>query len=227
MKVDSKGELGDDRTGKAYACVWGVRDTYGTVWVKGCFAKSIRERGPGSEAKQKIVMLWQHDTRDPIGRITSMEEDDYGLLIGYALDDGDSVPSAKRAHSQIKSGTINGWSFGFDWIWDKLEYEEKTDSILVREAELFEISPVTFPSINQTYSLRAKVDFESAKFQLSEDTEELIKSLPRAKQLEARSILTRHITLAKIQPDELRQTSLETELHEAEGLQFSKLLNCF
>src|SRR5437870_13601411 len=77
MSVDNRGELVDDLTGKAYLWVWNVRDSYGTMWMKGSWAKSIRERGPESTANQKIAFCWQHDITDPIGRFTKLVEDTY------------------------------------------------------------------------------------------------------------------------------------------------------
>lgn len=206
--VDSKAKITDDRFIEGYACVWGVRDTYGTGWIKGCFAKSIRDRGPQSTAKQKIVGLWQHKTDDPIGRVVELEEDDYGLRFKIECDD---VPSAERALRQIRSGTINGFSFGFLYVWDMMEYDQETDTIWVREAILQEISPVTFASIKETYAIRSVEDYERAKELLDQDTEDILKSIPRSSQLEIRQLITRHISLAKVEPLELRQEALDKD----------------
>lgn len=207
--VDAKGNLTEDETGgKAYFCVWGKRDTYGTAFMKGCFSKSISERGPESSANQKIAFCWQHDVRDPIGRFLVLREDETGLYGEWEFDDVEAVPSAKRAKSQIRSGTINGYSFGFEYIWDKMEYDEQSDTILVKEAELYEGSPVTFAAIRETKTIRSIVEFDSEKSILDEDTNEFIKTIPRSKQLELRQLIARQISLAKVKPDELRQHPL-------------------
>lgn len=204
--VDTKGELTEDeKGGKAYFCIWGVRDTYGTVWMKGCFSKSISERGPQSSANQKIAFCWQHDVRDPIGRFLVLKEDEVGLYGEWEFDDFEAVPSAKRAKSQIRSGTINGYSFGFEYVWDKMEYREDDDSILVKEANLYEGSPVTFASIRETKTVRSVQELEVEKEYLTSDTEEFIKSIPRSKQLELRQLIARHISLSQLKPDELAQ----------------------
>ncbi len=208
--VDAQGNLTDDGTGgKAYFCIWGVKDTYGTAFTKGCFSKSIRERGPDSAANQKIAFCWQHDVRDPIGRFLVLREDDIGLYGEWVFDDIEAVPSAKRAKAQIGSGTINGYSFGFEYLWDKMEYDEPSDTIIIKEAELYEGSPVTFASIKETKTVRSIEDLESEKSFLDDDTAEFIKGIPRSKQLELRQLIARHISLAKVKPDELRHNPLK------------------
>jgi hypothetical protein len=184
-----------------YFCVWGVKDDRGTGWLKGTFNKSVRERGPGSAANQKIVACWMHDLKDPIGRPERIEEDDYGAYAVVTWDDPSAVPNAKRAKAQLDSGTLNGWSFGFDYVWDKMEYDEKTDTVWGREADLYEISPITFPSQKATFTIRSKAEYEVEKFKLDEETENLLRKLTREKQLLVRQILTKHISLAKIEPD--------------------------
>src|SRR6187551_2095422 len=130
--VDFKaGALPDSRVIKGYLSVWGVRDTYGTVFIKGCFAKSIQERGPQSGSKQKIAFCWQHDLCDPIGQFTKLEEDDYGLYFEAVAV---NVPNGDRALEQIASGTLNQFSHGFLHVWDKMEYDETQDAILIYEA---------------------------------------------------------------------------------------------
>jgi HK97 family phage prohead protease len=233
LSVDNKGQLveGDDNVIKGYLCVWGVRDTYGTAFVKGCFAKSIKERGPKSDSKYKIVGLWQHRMDDPIGRFKVLKEDDYGLYFELVLDDFDAVPSAKRAASQVKSGTINQFSIGFGYIWDKVEYDEPNDTVLILECELWEGSVVTRGSNHETYAFRSPDEYENAKMMLDAETEDFIKTIPRNKQLELRQLLTRHTSLVKAEPQELRQPALPKEKTEptpdAKELNISELLKAF
>jgi HK97 family phage prohead protease len=188
----------EDRTVRGYLIVWGVKDTYDTIFVKGCCAKSIRERGPESQAKQKIAHLWQHETDNPTGRFTVLLEDDYGLYFEAELDD---VPIGERELKQIRSGTLNQFSVGFNYLWDKMEYDEEQDAVLLYEIELMEGSVVTFGSNAETYALRTPEQIIKDKELLIEDTEEFVKSLPRTKQLELRQLITRHISLATVKPD--------------------------
>lgn len=54
------------RTISGYAAVFNNIDKSGDMLLKGCFSKSIQERGPGSSANDKIIFLWMHDMHEPI-----------------------------------------------------------------------------------------------------------------------------------------------------------------
>jgi uncharacterized protein len=182
-----------DRNIKAYYCIFGEIDSYRTRWMKGAFKRSIDERGPKSSAKSKIPVLWMHDRSDPIGLPSILEEREEGL---YAEFEPDDVPSGNRAVTQIRSGTVNNFSFGFNPIWEKMEYDYENDCINMLEAELLELSPVTLGANRNTHSVRGK-DGEYEDMFLIEETEDFIRSIPRRQQLELRQLIDRHITLAK------------------------------
>lgn len=122
---------------------FGNKDSTGDILVKGCFAKSINERGPQSDTNRKIAFLWQHDIYDPIGKVLEIEELDDGAYATVQLSNFDAVPNAKRAWYQLNDGDINQFSFGYQYVWDKMEYIEKEDAFLVKEVVLLEISVVT------------------------------------------------------------------------------------
>lgn len=211
--VDLKLEVREeDRIVKGYLTVWGVKDTYGTVMVKGCCAKSIRERGPKSTSKQKIAHLWQHEIDNPTGQFLVLEEDDYGLYFEARLDD---VPIGERELKQIRSGTLNQFSIGFDYVWDKMEYEEERDAVILHEIELMEGSVVTFGSNEETYALRSLADVNEAKELLIEETEDFLKKIPRSLQLELRQLITKHVTLTSAtEPEALRKLKQHSEKEE-------------
>lgn len=122
---------------------FGNKDAAGDILIKGCFSKSINDRGPESSTNRKIAFLWQHDTTDPIGRVLSIEERDDGAYADVQLSNFDAVPNAKRAWYQLNDGDINQFSFGYQYVWDKMEYAEADDAFIVREVVLHEISVVT------------------------------------------------------------------------------------
>ncbi len=184
-------------------CVWGVRDSKGTTWVRGAFKKSIADRGPKSNANQKIFVTWMHNLMDPIGRNVEMWEDDFGAFAVMEFDDPEAVPNAKRAMSQIRSKTINGYSFGFDYIYTKeaLEYHQPTDSVMVKDVILMETCPMSIPSMKETHTVRGQVDYEGRKLMLDEGIQDFLKALPKTKQLELRQLLTEHETLSQFRPE--------------------------
>lgn len=129
---------------------FGNVDSDGDLLVKGCFAKSINDRGPESSTNRKIAFLWQHDMRDPIGKIMKIEEREDGAYATVQLSDFDAVPNAKRAYYQLQEGTLNQFSFGFNYIWDKMEYDEENDAFIIMEVKLYEISVVTMGANEET-----------------------------------------------------------------------------
>lgn len=129
---------------------FGNVDSDGDLLVKGCFAKSINDRGPESSTNRKIAFLWQHDMRDPIGKILKIDEREDGAYATVQLSDFDAVPNAKRAYYQLQEGTINQFSFGFNYIWDKMEYDEEKDAFIIMEVKLYEISVVTMGANEET-----------------------------------------------------------------------------
>ena len=167
------------------------------VTVKGCFAKSIKERGPASNARAKIAFLWMHNMEEPLGQFMELKEDDYGLYFKAKLD---PIPEADRALIQIKSGTLNQFSIGYQYVWDKVKYDETTDSIMLLEVVLYEGSVVTIGCNTETYAIKSADDLLVAKENLDAETEMILKTLPRNKQLEIRQLLSKHISLASIQP---------------------------
>lgn len=204
-KFENRAAVDDNgRLIKAYFAVWGVPDQIGTVCVRGCFSKSLQERGPQSQAKQKILVLYMHDQRDPLCIPTKLVEDDYGL---YGEFEPDDVPSGDRTVKQVRSGTINQFSFGFNYVWDKMEYDEQRKVVLMKECDLYEVSPVSIGSNKETFAVRSSVEQEVEYLQ--EETEAFIKTCPRAKQLELRQLITRHISLAKSEPLEELRKALE------------------
>lgn len=188
---------------KQYFCIWGVADDYNTEPMKGCFLKSINERGPNSDATNKIVILNQHDQRNPLCKPLVLKEDEIGLYSEYIPDEG--IQSNNDLVIRVKNGTINGGSYGFNYVWDKMVYDEKTDTIRMYETELYEGSPVTIPSQIGTFVVRGKNGFDE---NLQRETEDLIKKVPRKLQLEMRSLISRHISLAESQPNSQSQSSL-------------------
>ncbi len=196
---------------KQYFCIWGVADDYGTQPMKGCFLKSIRERGPESDATNKILVLNGHRQHEPLCKPLILKEDDIGLYGEYVPDEG--IQSNDELVIRVKNGTINGGSYGFNYDWDKMEWNEKTNSIEMYECPLFEVSPVALPSQVGTFVVRSRKFDEDLK----NETEALLKQIPRKLQLEMRSLITRHISLAESQPESQSQTPLKVSKPKQRG----------
>lgn len=194
-------KLTDSREIDQYFCLFNQVDDWGVRPRPGCFKQSLAERGPKSNANYKITVLWQHDQKDPLCLPTTLIEDEIGLRGTYSPD---PVPSGDRCVIQVRSGTVNNGSYGFNYIWDRMEYNDELDCIDMFDCKLFEVSPVTIGSQKDTFVTRSASGLLVDEF-LDEETEFLINQLPRKMHLEIRSLIARHISLAKAQPLETRQ----------------------
>lgn len=134
----------DEATGEfsGYGSVFGVKDTYGDVVIKGAFAKSL---DAWQEKGALPAMLWQHRSAEPIGVWTKMAEDDHGLLVEgrILLAAGDLE---RRAYEHLKAKSIRGLSIGYSIPAGGIEYDKGTDSYLLKQVDLWETSLVTFPA---------------------------------------------------------------------------------
>jgi len=204
--VDSEGNPVDfrvkvlsvaDRTIEGYLSVFGVRDLGGEATVKGCFAKSIKERGPKSNAKAKIAFLWMHDMREPIGQFIELKEDDYGLYFKAVID---NIPQGMRALEQIKSGTLNQFSFGYKYVWDKTKYDEKTDTIYLLEVSMWEGSVCTFGECPETYVIKSMEELNNAKEKLDQEIESFMGNLSDNNKNTFLQLMTKQASLTSLEP---------------------------
>ena len=121
-----------------YASLFSLTDLSGDIIERGAFAKSLR-RGAS------VPMLWQHQADNPIGIWTKIAEDQRGLYVEGQLTQG--VARADEAWQLISEGALDGLSIGFRAIRSKKSASTGKRHIL--EAELWEISLVTFPMLPQ------------------------------------------------------------------------------
>ncbi|MEZ5231020.1 MAG: HK97 family phage prohead protease [Acidimicrobiales bacterium] len=90
---------------EAVALRYNVVDDYQTTFAPGAFTESLERRLP------RIV--WAHDWTEPLGRYVDYVDTDEELRLVGEFDDFDDVPQARRAHAQLRSGTIDQFSIGF------------------------------------------------------------------------------------------------------------------
>lgn len=124
---------------EGYGSVFGIEDSYGDVVAPGAFKDSIA----AWKAKGRMpAMLWQHNSDQPIGTWTDVEEDAVGLkCTGQLLL---AVPGGEQAYEHLKAGTINGLSIGFQTV--ERSWNSETDVRTLLKIDLWEVSLVTFPA---------------------------------------------------------------------------------
>jgi len=148
IKADS---IMDDGTFEGYASVFGGNpDSYGDIIAPGAFGKTLVR---GGRNRNGIGMLWYHDVKEPIGVWLSIIQDEKGLKVRGQLNL--DVQRAREIHSLMKQGAIKGLSIGWDFLKDTrgkiiegtYEWKDQANNIrLLKQVELWEISPVTFPA---------------------------------------------------------------------------------
>lgn len=118
---------------KGYAAVFNKRDLNGDIIERGAFAASLKQRAP-------IRMLYQHAAETPIGRWTSLVEDQHGLFAtGEILL---SSPRAREVHALLAGGAIDGLSIGYQTA---RAQKARGQGRRILQADLWEVSIVTFP----------------------------------------------------------------------------------
>lgn len=132
VKLDYEG-----RTIEGYAAAFGNIDQVNDIIQNGAFSKTLVERG------NKVKFLWQHDTKQPLGKILELREDQRGLFFKAIVSD---TQLGRDALALLRDGAIEGMSIGYDpVIHDYSKVDGKTVRNL-RELKLWECSLCTFPA---------------------------------------------------------------------------------
>ncbi len=131
-------EVEPDGAFSGYASLFGSVDLGKDVVERGAFAQSLKVRGAAD-----IRMLFQHDPNEPIGVWTEIKEDARGLFVRGRLSK--DVGRAREILSLMRGGALDGLSIGFRAVKAKRDPASGVRRIL--EADLWEISVVTFPML--------------------------------------------------------------------------------
>lgn len=159
----------DDNAGifEGYLAVFSNLDDNGDVIDKGAFTKTLKE---AHEVKNRAAtpflfpVLWQHNSKEPIGGFTEAYEDDHGLFVRGRLDL--NIEQGKRAYSGMKMGYLRGLSIGYDAV--KSIYQKNARHLL--EIRLFEGSPVTFAANAESSVMSVKAGEGPTEFEdMSDD----------------------------------------------------------
>lgn len=142
---------------EGYASVFDVIDNVNDRIVPGAFAASLAAwRAEGCYPP----MLWQHDTKQPIGAWTEMREDGHGLYVKGRLF-VDEVARAREAYALLREGVVTGLSIGYR---ARGSYREASGARVLTEIELLEVSMVTFPANDRARIAPVKSEREFEAF---------------------------------------------------------------
>lgn len=148
-----------------YASVYNIADHQNDVIISGAF---------NNVNYNDVKFLWQHDSSKPIGIVNNLCENEYGLQVTAAINT--NVRFGKEAIELIKQGAVNGLSIGF---YINSSYYRNNDQRIITDADLVEISIVTFPAntsatIQHILNTESPIDTESIK---NNQLEKLISAL--------------------------------------------------
>lgn len=117
---------------EGYGSVFDTVDQGGDIVAPGAFSNSLK-------SGRKVKMLMQHDPFDVIGVWDALEEDANGLRVkGRLLT---AVQKGAEAYELVKAGAIDGLSIGYRTV----KSMDRGGKRVIKEAELWEVSLVTFP----------------------------------------------------------------------------------
>ena len=139
LAIDVSDETTTAMAFTGYGSVFGNIDYHGDIVERGAFVKSLQQH---ARAGTFPLMCLNHNVFDalPIGRWTSIEEDEYGLKVtGELLD----TTAGRDTYTALKAGAIKGLSIGFYPVKWAMATGEDDYSRTIIEADLLEISVVT------------------------------------------------------------------------------------
>ena len=113
-----------------YASIFNIADKGGDIVLKGAFAGAARS----------VPLLWQHDSKEPVGFVERLVEDARGLrIVARVVASGRGADAA----ALLRAGAIDGLSFGYRV---KAARPDRVRGVRELSAlELVEVSLVTFP----------------------------------------------------------------------------------
>lgn len=138
----------------AYASVFGNKDSYGDVVVKGAFENTLAEWA----AKDSVIpLLFGHRLDDPdfnIGHVIEAKEDEHGLLVTGQLDL--DTPKGQATYRLLKGKRIDQMSFAYD-VRDGGPVKRGDEEFYeLRELALYEVSVVPIGANQETEVLAVK-----------------------------------------------------------------------
>lgn len=132
----------DDAPGtfEAVVSVFGNVDQGGDVVMPGAFERTLAEWA----AKERLpAVVWSHDWDNVIGRTLALKETREGLFVKARLyvEDEASNADARRVHYLLKDGAVGEFSFGYAPREVAYEQRDGQDVRLIKDLDLFEVSP--------------------------------------------------------------------------------------
>jgi HK97 family phage prohead protease len=127
-----------------YFSAFGMMDSDGDIIMPGAFKRSIQDWGV--EGKQRIKHLLNHNPSQPLGKLTTLKEDGYGLYYESKIG---SHQLGKDFIKMVESGLIGEHSIGFK----TLREQKGSEANEIFDVMLFEGSSLTAWGANENTPL--------------------------------------------------------------------------
>jgi HK97 family phage prohead protease len=173
----------NDGTITGYGSVFGVKDQGGDIVEKGAFAAFLS----GSSMPK---MLFQHDPSQVIGVWDEASEDEKGLRLRGRL--ALKTRLGAEVHELMKMGAFDGLSIGYR-VTDEVR---EGGARLIKAAELWEVSAVTFPMNKE-----ARIDAVKAAEMTPREIERILTQDAKFSRSFARSLMGSGLKSAQAMPD--------------------------
>ena len=145
MHEDSEGELIIAGYASTNAIDRSADRILSTAWTKG----GLRN------FQANPILLFNHNYDKPIGKVVEILTDNTGLKIKGIIS-----KSAGDIHNLVKEGVLSTFSVGF--LIKDAEYDKSVDGLIVKDAELLEVSVVSIPcNQDATFSVAKSFDSQS------------------------------------------------------------------
>lgn len=175
-----------DGTFEGVASPYGELDSYSDIVMPGAFTASLRRF---DEKNRKVPMLWQHNSREPIGIYPNIKDSSTQLYVEGQCNM--KVQQGVECHALMEQGALTGLSIGYDTI--RFEWDETLGIRKLLEVDLWEISPVTFPAADSARVTLVKSLEEAGSLS---DCEALLRDAGYSKSM-ATAFVSRCAALAK------------------------------
>lgn len=160
-----------------YASTFGNVDSYGDTIFKGAYSKTIANR------ERPIQMRWNH-YGEIIGKWTSIQEDEKGLLVEGELTPGHS--KAMDVYASMMHGAVSGLSIGYR---PSIYVPNEKGGNDLYEIDLVEISVVESPADINAQIGRIKSMIDEAM--TLKDIEHLLRDAGRFSKADATALVSR------------------------------------
>ena len=127
-----------------YVSTFGNRDRGGDIILPGAFDGSLSDG-------RKVKFLYAHDQSQVLGSALQLKADQHGLFGRFKIS---RTRLGEDVHTLLKDGALDSFSIGF--FIDDLDWDDESDTRLLKQIDLLEASVVAIPMNDQALVTNVK-----------------------------------------------------------------------